>query len=125
MRAGVDVVAVSRFGVALERTPALLQRVFTPDEVSDCTRGGVAGSSLVAVRRLAARFAAKEAARKALGLTRARWLDLEVRSRAGGAPELWVHGRPAPAALSLAHDGDVAIAFVVADAPDAPAATEA
>ena len=119
MRAGVDVVAVARLGAALDRTPALLTRVFTPQEVADSTRGGVEHTSIVALRRLAARFAAKEAARKALDLMRVRWRDLEVRTRPSGAPELWLYGHRAPVALSLAHDGDVAIAFVVASDPPA------
>ncbi|MFD0891954.1 4'-phosphopantetheinyl transferase superfamily protein, partial [Streptosporangium algeriense] len=55
MGIGVDVVDVARFAASLERTPSLRARLFTEAE-----RG-------LAVRSLAARFAAKEAVAKALG----------------------------------------------------------
>lgn len=73
--------------------------------------------------RLAARFAAKEAVIKALGLseTGVNWRDIEVVKRADGAPGIALHGRAAHAAaalgvrnivLSLSHDGDCAGAVV-------------
>ena len=52
---GIDVVDVARFGTTLERTPALLERLFTPAERA------------MALNSRAARFAAKEALAKALG----------------------------------------------------------
>lgn len=117
-RAGVDVVSVERIRTALLRTPGLRDRLFTTHEIADATRDGVTPRSEVAVRRLAARFAAKEAARKCLGGP-LRWRDVEVRTAPDGAPSLRVHGVPSSAAVSLSHDGDVAIAFVVSlDAPE-------
>jgi holo-[acyl-carrier protein] synthase len=113
VRAGVDVVSIDRLGRALQRTPALLDRVFTATEVRDAVRDGVAVTSPTAVARLAARFAAKEAARKAIGEPLG-WHDVEVRTDSDGAPSLWLRGDAAPASLSLAHDAGVAVAFVVA-----------
>ncbi len=52
---GIDVVDVERFGLTLERTPALRDRLFTPAEAA------------LPLASLAARFAAKEALAKALG----------------------------------------------------------
>ncbi|MDP8960954.1 MAG: 4'-phosphopantetheinyl transferase superfamily protein [Actinomycetota bacterium] len=113
MRVGVDVVAVERVSALLARRRGFLARVFTDREISDSLRGDVSLSSATAAARLAARFAAKEAARKALDLALA-WRDVEVRTASDGAPTLWVRGAQARASLSLAHDGGIAIAFVIA-----------
>jgi holo-[acyl-carrier protein] synthase len=110
---GVDVVDLARFERALDRTPRLRDRLFTPDERA------------LPVRSLASRFAAKEALLKALGDTSgARWHDMRVVSDAEGNPDLVVSGRVAEIAaargiatlhVSLSHDAGVAIAFVVAE----------
>jgi holo-[acyl-carrier protein] synthase len=115
---GLDVVGVTRFGSVLRRTPALLTRLFTEDE--RVTPGG-------APRRtasLAARFAAKEAAAKALGAPRGwGWHDCEVVAAPNGQPSLRITGVLAAEAaargvtgwqVSLTHDGDIAAAVVVA-----------
>lgn len=114
---GVDVVDVPRFTrlVAL-RGPAMTARVFLPTELATC-RGSP--------QRLAARFAAKEAGAKALGLGIGplAWRDVEVRTGARGAPVLVLHGAARLAArargldrwsVSLSHDATRAVAFVVA-----------
>src|SRR6185312_1728443 len=111
---GIDVVDVARFQATLERTPALLERVFTPGE------RGLAPASL------AARFAAKEAVGKALGAPGdLSWQDAEVRSEPNGRPYLVVSGGVARRAeelgvtrwhLSLSHDAGIASAMVVAEA---------
>ncbi|HEV2889763.1 MAG TPA: holo-ACP synthase [Frankiaceae bacterium] len=116
---GVDVVDVSRLERSLERTPSLAERVFCDGERA------YAGSGPEAVTRLAARFAAKEAAAKALGAPpQAGWREAEVVVADDGRPSLRVSGRFAEVAaergvrswhLSLSHDGGVAIAFVVAE----------
>jgi holo-[acyl-carrier protein] synthase len=111
---GIDVVAVARFERALTRTPRLARRLFTDDER---TSGRP--------EQLAARFAAKEAAAKALGAPGGlRWHDAEVVVGEGGRPRLRVTGGVAAEAeaqgirtwhVSLSHDGDVATAVVVAE----------
>lgn len=124
LAAGCDVVDIARLGTVIERRPALLARVFTDRERADARRGGIDAGSWTERSRLAARFAAKEATRKALGELGLAFHDVEVRSAADGAPRLWVRGAPSTLTCSLSHDGGVAMAFVVghaATAADAPA----
>jgi holo-[acyl-carrier protein] synthase len=125
MRAGIDLVHVPCVRASLERFGArYLARVYTAGEIAD------AGDDPVRrPERLAARFAAKEAAIKALGLADigVAWTDMEVRRAADGHCTLSLHGaaqRQARAlgadsiALSLTHDGDYAAAVVVVDRRD-------
>jgi holo-[acyl-carrier protein] synthase len=117
---GVDVVDVERFRRVLERRPALARRVFTDAERSYAESGRNPGP------RLAARFAAKEAVLKALGvgIGAAAFRDVEVVRADGGAPHLVLDGRAADLAarrgvrrwhLSLSHTDTVAVASVVAE----------
>lgn len=113
MGIGVDVVALGRFERLIERTPALLERLFCPDE-----RG-------LHPRSLAVRFAAKEAVAKALGAPGdLRWQDCEVVTAPSGAPSIRATGTVAARAaalgvdrwhVSLSHDGDSGIAMVIAE----------
>jgi holo-[acyl-carrier protein] synthase len=117
---GIDVVPVARFAEALERTPALAQRLFTPGE--RVTRSGEPRSA----ESLAARFAAKEALAKALGAGGGMaWTDAEVHTDDRGRPTLAVRGTVAKRAtalgvtrwhVSLSHDGGIAAATVIAEA---------
>ena len=117
---GIDVVDVARLTRVLERTPSVATRVFADGE-----RAQAGSTSVAAMRRLAARFAAKEAVSKALGLPGlVRWRDIEVVSAASGAPSLLITGHTAELALragvtswhiSLTHDAGVAVAVVVAE----------
>lgn len=119
MSVGLDVVLVERFGQALERTPQLVERLFTTAE--RVTRAGNPRTP----ESLAARFAAKEAVAKALGAPGGLlWHDCEVVSDADGRPWLTVAGTVAAAAaergihrwhLSLSHDAGIASAMVVAE----------
>ncbi len=111
--AGCDVVEVARLSAALDRRTGLLTRVFTEREVADARRGGVEPGSPTERARLAARFAAKEATRKAIGNLRLPFHDVEVRSEPSGAPVLWVSGTRSTLVCSLSHDGGVALAVVV------------
>lgn len=110
---GVDIVLVERLEDALRRRPRLRERIFHPDEIG---RGDI--------RSLAARFAAKEAARKALGrrLSGIRWQDAHVAGGRGEPPRLLLEGAMLAAAralgiqnvhLSLSHEKGLAIAMVV------------
>ena len=105
---GADVVEIARLEQALERTPTLRARLFTPAEAD------------LAPESLAARFAAKEALAKALGAPGGlSWQDAEVVTGEGGRPAFSLTGGVAEQAaglqvhLSLSHDGGVALAFVV------------
>lgn len=110
---GCDVVDVARLSAAIDRREGLLARLFTDRELADARRGGAAPGSEVERCRLAARFAAKEAARKALGDLRLPFHVTEVRSTDAGAPQLWIRGTPSQLSLSMSHDAGIAIAVVV------------
>jgi holo-[acyl-carrier protein] synthase len=116
---GCDVVDVTRFGAAIIRRPGILQRLFTAHEHADVLRDHVDVYSPVAHRRYAARFAAKEAVRKALRQRGLAWQAIEIRTAADGAPLLYVNGEHSSLTVSLSHDGGVAFA-VVAGFHDAP-----
>src|SRR3954470_22121380 len=117
---GIDAVEVDRFGRALARTPKLATRLFTDAELAYGQR------AVDPVPRLAARFAAKEAAMKALGvgLGAFGFHDVEVvRDDESGVPSLAVRGAAATLAgdrgvtswrLSLTHTERTAQAVVVA-----------
>jgi holo-[acyl-carrier protein] synthase len=118
---GIDVVEVGRIARLLEepagRVERFLARCFTPGERAFCEARRDRASGY------AARFAAKEAAYKALSVVPgARWLDFEVVRPAGSGPSMALHGGAAAAAevrgvsrvhLTLTHDGGVAAATVV------------
>jgi len=110
---GCDIVDVSRMRRLLAERPAAAERLFTPIELADARRGGVEPDSAVAVERLAARFAAKEATRKALGGRGPELTSIEVRTDGTGAPSVWIDGQPSGFACSLSHDAGVAMAVVV------------
>jgi len=117
---GMDVVEIARIRRILdgpaERAERFLARCFTAAERTYCE------ASRDRPARYAARFAAKEAAAKALGAPPGiRWLDVEV-ARPAGAPSLALSGAGAAAAarlgvarafLTLTHDAGVAAATVV------------
>jgi len=117
---GVDAVDVARFRRVLARRPALAGRLFTRAERD------YAAASADPAPRLAARFAAKEAVLKALGvgLGAAGFREVEVARREGGRPALVLSGRAAALArargvgrwhVSLSHTETVAVASVVAE----------
>lgn len=115
----MDVVDVERFRRALERTPSMRERLFTPAELE------YVAPKIDPVPSLAGRFAAREAVMKALGLGlgafgfHEAWVEVE----ASGAPRLVLVGRARELAvdrgvtrwhLSISHDGPVAVAMVAA-----------
>ncbi len=119
--AGIDTVALSSLRESLNAFgPRFVQRLFTAQEQAVAAESADEG-----VERLAARFAAKEAAIKAFGWSEVGvdWRDIEVWRTPSGAPELRLHGRAWAHAqalgvrsmtVSLSHDGDQACALVVA-----------
>lgn len=112
---GCDLVDIARFADTLARRPGFLDRVFTTQERADATRDDAPMATVHA--RLAARFAAKEATRKALGDLRLPFHAAEVRTAPDGAPHLYLHGEPAVASLSLSHDGGIAMAVIMIQPP--------
>ena len=116
---GTDLVEVERFRLALERRPRIVDRLFSEAE------RGYAFRHREPVPPLAARFAAKEAVMKALGvgLWKFAMRDVEVVKLASGEPELALHGKAADLAsargvttwhLTLTHTDSMAMAVAVA-----------
>lgn len=117
---GVDVVEIERFRRSLERTPTMRERLFTPTELD------YVAPKADPVPSLAARFAAREAVMKSLGLGLGAFgfHDVWVERADSGAPSLAFAGRAAELAdeagvrrwhLSLTHSDLVAVAYVVAE----------
>ena len=119
-RLGIDLVEVERIRALLEKHgERFKQRTFTEEECTYCD------ASTTAALHYAARFAAKEAAAKALGTGFASgvsWKDIEVHREASGEPVLLLHGGAAERAqtlgvtqcfVSLTHTGQAAAASVV------------
>jgi holo-[acyl-carrier protein] synthase len=117
---GIDIAEVERIAESIERFgERFLRRVFTPAEIEYCE------SKANRAERYAARFAAKEAAMKALGTGwnhGVRWRDIEIWRAPGSRPTIRFHGkarefaarlRATHAALSLSHTRDQAIASVI------------
>lgn len=112
---GIDLCEVDRIEAALERYPRLADRLFWPGELEQ------AGRARSPAKHLAARFAAKEAASKALGI-RLGPRQFEVVGGGHTAPTLRLHGRARELAeahgveldLSLTHTKRTAAAAVIA-----------
>jgi holo-[acyl-carrier protein] synthase len=117
---GIDLVEISRIKHAVDRFGSrFLDRVYLKLEQEYCLRKKHSAESF------AARFAAKEAAAKALGTGISQgvnWLEIEVVRERSGRPALRLHGRAAQRAeqmgvvntsLSLTHTGELAMASVV------------
>ena len=117
---GIDLLAVARMeGELSDPEASFISEVFTESEIAYCQ------SMRYPARHFAARFAAKEAALKALGgvgNVLPRWRDVEIVTGECGAPEMRLEGRFREAAarkrvdaihLSLAHTAEHAAATVI------------
>ncbi|MGH9249059.1 MAG: holo-ACP synthase [Acidimicrobiales bacterium] len=116
---GIDLCEVDRMRRVLARTPGFAARVFTDDEQEYCRE------RREPVERFAARFAAKEAVLKAMGvgLGACAFREIEVVRAESGAPSLALHGAAAELAavrgiagwhVSLSHTSTMAEALVIA-----------
>ena len=113
---GFDLIEIERLERVMARRPRLAQRVFSEAELE------FAAGRLRPGRHLAARFAAKEAAQKALGLGGMRMHEIEVEGGGDEPPTLVLRGSAAEAAraagvslsVSLTHSRELAAAAVVA-----------
>jgi len=125
---GVDLVRIPRMRRVVERwQDRFLKRVFTAEEIAYCQ------GRRDPVPHLAARFAAKEAGLKALGIGLrfgVSWRELEVRRERGQAPVLVLSGKSRSIGeslggahhllLSLTHDGEYALAHCLLVGEDTP-----
>jgi holo-[acyl-carrier protein] synthase len=116
---GLDLLEIARLERALERRPRLAERLFTPDERA------YAAARARPAQHLAARFCAKEAVAKALGLTAWSFRDVEVIAT-DGAPMIALSGAAARRAaelgvqvrVSLTHTHHQAGAVAIIDSHD-------
>ncbi|MDR1256102.1 MAG: holo-ACP synthase [Puniceicoccales bacterium] len=119
---GADIIDVERLRAAVGRFGAVfLAKIFTEDELAYCSGTALNYCSL------SARFAAKEAFSKALGLgigigSPMKWKDVSIKSRASGAPEIVLSAKAADimgrcgfkfAKVSLSHTKTLAQAIVI------------
>lgn len=117
---GIDVAEVKRIRDVIEsQSERFLRRVYTPEEVAYCEQ------FKNKYERYAGRFAAKEAAMKALGTgwsLGVRWVDVEVVRQRGGRPTMLLKGEARKIAdklgvkniaLSITHTSEQAIAHVI------------
>jgi holo-[acyl-carrier protein] synthase len=116
---GVDIVEIRRISQALTGSQSMAKRVFTEKEIAYC------GQRKTQFQHYAGRFAAKEAALKALGTGwqgGIRWTDVEVVPGNCGKPELCLYGKARElfqksgahrALLSITHSKEYAVAMVV------------
>ena len=117
---GVDITEIDRIEAAIARRGrAFLERLFTAAEIAYCE------THRHSAERFAGRFAAKEAAMKALGTGWARgvrWVDIEVVREPGGKPTLKLSGATCAIAnglgvknivLTITHTGNTALALVI------------
>ena len=107
---GIDVVDIERFKSSLDRTPGLLEKLFTQ------------GERTKPIASLAARFAAKEALAKAINAGKdLAWHDAEVINLENGKPAFLFRGEiadlidGADVHLSLSHDAGIASAMVIVE----------
>lgn len=124
LRVGIDIAQISAIDASFASFgERFLRRIFSDGEIAYAT-----GVPALTGQRLAARFAAKEAAMKAFNLSEAGvgWRDIEVTRTTDGACALALHARAAAIveesgctqiSVSLSHDGDYATAVVAALAP--------
>jgi holo-[acyl-carrier protein] synthase len=115
---GVDLVDVDRVKQILGRRHSFVERVFTPGEIAYCQRQASPAECY------AARWAAREACRKALGGIRSmRWHDVRVERASSGAPSIVLGGSSLARAealgvsqvlVALTHERRMAAAFCMA-----------
>ena len=116
---GVDLVEVARVEAAIEKWgKRFVKRVFTPAEAEYCELHAARGI------HYAARFAAKEAVRKATG-ENLKWTDVEITNEVQGKPVVRLSGRNLTGGtentrilLSISHTDEYAVAYVVVQATD-------
>jgi holo-[acyl-carrier protein] synthase len=116
---GTDIIAISRIKKAIEANEHFVDKIYTPQEIAYCSSRAHKAESY------AARFAAKEAVMKALGTGWdgiVNWVDIEVLPDEKGCPQVSLQGGAKQLSqnkgvkevhVSLSHEKDYAVAYVV------------
>ena len=107
-RVGIDLLEIERLERALERTPRLAERLFTEGERAYAASRGRPGE------HLAARFCAKEAVAKALGIESWNFHEVEVIGT-GGPPTIRLSGSAAARAAELGVQVEVSVTHTGGD----------
>ena len=102
-RIGIDLIEIERLEHALARRPQLAQRLFTASEREYAAARARPG------QHLAARFCAKEAVAKALGMKAWSFTDVEIVSDGDGVPRVALHGSVAQRAAEMAVEVTVSL----------------
>ena len=108
-KVGIDLLEIERLERALERTPRLAERLFTPAEREYAASRGRPG------QHLAARFCAKEAVAKALGVESWNFHEVEVIG-SGGPPRIRLSGSAAARAAELGVQVEISLTHTTRDA---------
>lgn len=123
MKCGIDLIHTGRIeDLVKRRGETYLSKIWTPQEIRDCTRS----DGTYRFDSLAARFAAKEAVSKAFGTgfgrNGVRLDEIEIQENAAGAPHVVLHGTTQAfyqengyrqIEISLSHDLDISIAMCI------------
>jgi holo-[acyl-carrier protein] synthase len=109
IKVGIDLLEIDRLERALERTPRLAERLFTPGEREYAASRGRPG------QHLAARFCAKEAVAKALGVESWNFHEVEVVGT-GGPPRIRLSGSAAARAAELGVQVEISLTHTTRDA---------
>lgn len=97
---GIDIIEIERIEKALKKTPRFRFRLFTERERAECE------SKSDPVSSFAARFAAKEAVFKALGVgCSLGWSSVEVVSDKWGCPQVYLQGKAVETSVKLGVQG--------------------
>jgi holo-[acyl-carrier protein] synthase len=107
---GLDLLEIDRLERALARSPRLALRLFTDRERAYAQARARPG------QHLAARFCAKEAVAKALGLAALNFRDVEVVNDPDGVPSIVLHGSAAARAAELGVEVEVSLTHTRTDA---------
>lgn len=113
---GIDIIQITRFQQACQRTPKLRQRLFTQREIEHLSDKGI--------RSWAACFAGKEAVLKALGtgLRGISWHDIEILNNELGEPVVFLTEKGenlmrarggTQIRISLTHEKDMAVGMAI------------
>ena len=120
---GTDIVQVSRIAASVERSARFAEKILGPDEMLVYRERGDKAAAR-GMRYLAARFAAKEAFSKALGMgfrPPMSWHGLQVLNDGQGKPvavangelQAWLEAHQLQAQISLSDEAEYAVAFVI------------
>ena len=103
---GIDIVDVSRFN-SFNETDTGTRKIFSNYEIKYCLAHKEPSIHFAGI------FAAKEAASKALGTEKYPFIELEIRHKKDGSPEVWNNGKKISVKVSISHASSIAVAVAI------------